>query len=64
MEQDAIGPLIETDLRLAVNEGLDSLVVNAVADSGFEAPGSNPLLVSIRRAVGDHRGVRLHAERW
>lgn len=50
--QDAIGPLIETDLRLAVNEGLDQLVVDAVADSGFEAPGSNPLLVSIRRAAG------------
>lgn len=41
--------MIEQDLRLAVNEGLDKLVLDAIALSGFQAPGTDPLIVSIRR---------------
>ena len=51
LEQPAIEPLIETDLRLALNEGLDKLVLDAIAASGFQAPGTDPLLVSIRAAM-------------
>jgi hypothetical protein len=31
--------------------GLDKLVLDAVAASGFQAPGTDPLLVSIRKAM-------------
>lgn len=51
LEQDAIEPLVQTDLRLALNEGLDKLVLDAIAASGFQAPGTDPLLVSIRKAM-------------
>ncbi|MEJ7789869.1 MAG: HK97 family phage prohead protease, partial [Thermoleophilaceae bacterium] len=51
LEQDAIEPLIQTDLRLALNEGLDKLILDAVGASGFQAPGTDPLLISIRKAM-------------
>jgi hypothetical protein len=51
LEQPAFNSTIENDLRLALNEGLDKLVLDAVAGSGFQAPGSDPLLVSIRKAM-------------
>jgi hypothetical protein len=51
LAQDTIGSLVETDLRLALNEGLDELVLLAVEDSSVLDAGSDPLLVSIRRAI-------------
>jgi Escherichia/Staphylococcus phage prohead protease len=51
LEQAAITSIVGTDLRLAVNEGLDKLVLDALAGSGFQAPGTDQLLVSIRKAM-------------
>jgi len=51
LEQPAFNSTIEGDLRLTLSEGMDKLVLDAVAASGFEAPGTNPLLISIRRAM-------------
>lgn len=51
LEQPAFRTVIEQDLRHALDGGLDKLVLDAIAASGFEAPGSDELLVSIRKAV-------------
>ncbi|MEJ7568414.1 MAG: HK97 family phage prohead protease [Gaiellaceae bacterium] len=51
LEQDRIESVIGTDLRLSINEGLDKLILDAIAGSGFQAPGTDPLLVSIRKAM-------------
>jgi hypothetical protein len=51
LERDELATAVENDLRLAINEGLDSLVLTGVATSGFQAPGSDNILVSIRKAV-------------
>jgi Escherichia/Staphylococcus phage prohead protease len=51
LEQDEIESVIGQDLRLSINEGLDNLVLTAIAASGFQAPGTDPLLVSIRKAM-------------
>jgi len=51
LEQPAFNTAIETDLRLAINGGLDKLILDAIATSGFQAPGTDPLLVSIRKAM-------------
>jgi len=51
LEQVAFNSTIEGDLRLTLNEGLDKLVLDAVAASGFQAPGTDPLLISIRKAM-------------
>jgi HK97 family phage prohead protease len=51
LERDELATAVENDLRLAINEGLDSLVLTGVATSGFQAPGSDNLLVSIRKAI-------------
>lgn len=51
LQQSQIESIIGQDLRLAVNEGLDSLVLAALAASGVQAPGTDDLLVSIRKAV-------------
>jgi uncharacterized protein len=48
--QPAINSIIEQDLRLAINEGLDKLVLDLIATAGFQAPGTDQLLVSIRKA--------------
>jgi HK97 family phage prohead protease len=50
-EQPIFNSVIEGDLRLSLNAGLDKLVLDAVAGSGFQAPGTDPLLVSIRKAI-------------
>jgi hypothetical protein len=42
---------VESDLRLALNDGLDKLILDAVAASGFQDPASDTLLVSIRKAM-------------
>jgi phage head maturation protease len=51
IEQDGIDSLVENDLRLAVNEGLDKIVNDTFAASGFQAPGSDNPLVSYRKAM-------------
>jgi HK97 family phage prohead protease len=51
LEQASFNRVIEQDLRLALSDGLDSLVVGAFAASGFQAPGSDNPLVSYRKAI-------------
>jgi hypothetical protein len=56
LEQQAFNTTIENDLRLAINDGLDKLILDAVATSGFQAPGTDVLLVSIRKAMTTIQG--------
>ncbi len=42
-EQAAFNTVIENDLRLALNDGLDELVLDHIATAGFQAPGADPL---------------------
>jgi hypothetical protein len=51
LEQDGIDTIIENDLRLAVNEGLDAIVNDTFAASPNQDPGSDPLPTSIRKAM-------------
>jgi uncharacterized protein len=51
LEQDQVSTIIENDLALAVNEGLDKLVNDTLAASGFQAPGSDNILLSIRKCI-------------
>ncbi len=51
LQSATFNSIIEGDLRLALNDGLDQLILTAIAGSGFQAPGTDPLLVSIRKAV-------------
>jgi hypothetical protein len=51
LENEQAGSIIENDLKLAITDALDDLVKQAVAASGFQAPGTDPLLVSIRKAM-------------
>jgi hypothetical protein len=51
LQTSTVNTIIEQDLRLAINEGLDKLVLDAVATAGFQAPGTDALLVSIRKAI-------------
>jgi HK97 family phage prohead protease len=50
LEQPAFRTVIEQDLRHALDGGLDKLILDAIAASGFQPPGTDPLLVSIRKA--------------
>jgi hypothetical protein len=50
-EQPTIGSIIENDLRLSVNDGLDELVRAALAGSANQAPSTDNLLVSLRKAI-------------
>jgi HK97 family phage prohead protease len=56
LEQAAFNTIVENDLRLALNEGLDKLILDAIAASGFQAPSTDPLLVSIRKAITTIQG--------
>jgi phage head maturation protease len=51
LEQPQIETVIENDLRLSVYDGLDELVRAAIASSGFQAPGTDNRLVSIRKCI-------------
>jgi hypothetical protein len=51
LRQQEFNSVSENDLRLAINDGLDSLVLAYIATAGFQAPGTDPLLVSIRKAM-------------
>ena len=41
----------DQDLRHALDGGLDKLIIDAIAASGFSAPGSDPLPTSVRKAI-------------
>ena len=62
LEQPAFNTVIENDLRLALNEGLDKLVLDAVAASGFQDPSTDPLLVSIRKSITTLQGNGYNAD--
>jgi hypothetical protein len=51
LEQPGIASVIETDLRNALDGALDKLILDAVATSGFSPPGSDPLTISVRKAI-------------
>ncbi len=51
LEQSGIESVIGNDLRLAYSDGLDKLILDAIAASGFQAPSTDPLLTSIRKCV-------------
>jgi phage head maturation protease len=51
LEQSAFRSVIEEDLRHALDGGLDQLVLDTIATAGFQSPGSDPLLVSVRKAI-------------
>jgi HK97 family phage prohead protease len=55
--QDAVNTIIEQDLRLAVNEGIDSLVLAAIAAAGFHAPGTEDLFTSVRKCITTLQGL-------
>jgi hypothetical protein len=51
LEQDAIESVVEVDLRLSIDGGLDHLVKTGIDASGFQAPGTDPLPTSVRKAM-------------
>jgi uncharacterized protein len=51
LESDQIEQVLANDLRLSVAEGLDKLVIDSFAASGFQAPGTDNILVSVRKAM-------------
>jgi phage head maturation protease len=52
LAQAAVGRMIEGDLRLAINEGLDSLVLDELAKAAkLEAAKDTPTLIAIRQGV-------------
>jgi HK97 family phage prohead protease len=52
LAQPAVGPIIDTDLRLAINEGLDKLALDQLALAPFYDPADSPsLLAAIRHAI-------------
>jgi hypothetical protein len=51
IENDQAGSIIENDLTLAITDALDDLLKQSVAASGFQAPGTDNILVSIRKAM-------------
>ncbi len=50
LAQPAINSIIERDLTLAINEGLDKLMIDTIAASGFQTLGSN-LILTVRSAM-------------
>jgi phage head maturation protease len=51
LETEGFSTTIENDLRLALSDGLDKLVIDKFAASGFQAPGTDNPLVSYRKAI-------------
>jgi phage head maturation protease len=51
LQSDSINSIVETDLTLALNAAFDELVLAGLTGAAFLAPGSDPLLISIRKAV-------------
>ena len=57
LQSAAINSIIESDLRLSVNGGLDKLVLDVLAGAGFQAPGTDNLIDSIRKAITTIQGA-------
>jgi hypothetical protein len=57
MLQSDITSIIEQDLRLAINEGLDLLVLNAIATATFHPPGTEDLFTSVRKCITTLQGL-------
>ena len=51
LQQAGFDVVIENDLRLAMYGGLDKLVLDGTVASGFQAPSTDLLIVSIRKAI-------------
>jgi hypothetical protein len=51
LESTAVASIIETDLRLAISEGLDALVLAELANADHVPPGTDPVIVSVRKAI-------------
>jgi hypothetical protein len=51
LEQPLFNTVIEGDLRLAINEALDKLCLDATAASPFSDPGTGSLIVAVRHAI-------------
>jgi len=51
LEQPMFNTVIEGDLRLAINEALDKLVLDATAASPFSDPGTGSMIVAVRHAI-------------
>jgi hypothetical protein len=51
VENENVGSIVQNDLSLALTDALDDLLKTSVAASGFQAPGTDPLLISIRKAM-------------
>jgi len=51
LETPGFSTTIENDLRLALSDGLDKLVLDKFAASGFQAPGTDNILVSVRKCI-------------
>jgi HK97 family phage prohead protease len=50
LEQAAFNTTVENDLRLALSDGLDKLVIDKFAASGFQTPLAN-MVLSVRAAI-------------
>jgi HK97 family phage prohead protease len=57
MLQDAVNSIIEQDLRLAINECLDKLVLDAIATAGFHAPTTEDTFTSVRKCITTLQGL-------
>jgi HK97 family phage prohead protease len=51
LEKDQLATVVEADLRLNLFDGLDELVRAGLATSGFQAPSTDNIFVSIRKAI-------------
>jgi phage head maturation protease len=51
LAQPMFNSVVEGDLRLAINEALDKLVLDATAASPAHPPGTDSLIVSVRHAM-------------
>jgi hypothetical protein len=56
------GSVVENDLRLSVYDGLDELVRAGLATSSNQAPSSDNILVSIRKAITTLRAAGYSAD--
>ena len=51
LQQPVINSVVETDLRLSINEGLDSLVLAGLATAGHQDPTGLQFLGAVRKAL-------------
>jgi Escherichia/Staphylococcus phage prohead protease len=62
LTQPGFDSIIENDLRLAIYSGLDKLVLDGTAASGFQAPSTDLLIVSVRKAITTLRAAGFSAD--